>query len=158
MILLYYRSTLVDILHFYNIRLDYAIQENLDNHVILPGRGSTVDTSEIQQGLNMPNGQLDLEPDMIIMLRKTTTLKVLKQIELDLQNFLDPLLNKLEFLVYFHLHNCEMFIKYLKSQITKLSIPDDVVDHSDIIVTIPSAVARPVVPEPQDQLEQVCLA
>ena len=150
------RSTLVDILLFYGIRLDHAIQAHLDKHIILPGRGTTVDETEIQQRLNQPNGQLDLEPEMIIMLRKSTTLKLLRQMELELQNFLYPILNKLEFLVYFHLHNCEMFSKYLKSQIAKLSAPDDVIDEDDIIVVLPSAttVKRQVL-DPHDQLEQV---
>ena len=150
------RSTLIDILLFYGIRLDHAIQAHLDKHVILPGRSTTVDVTEIQQHLNQPNGQLDLEPEMIIMLRKSTTLKLLKEIELELLNFLDPILNKLEFLVYFHLHMCEMFINYLKSQIAKLSALDDDAYNNEIVIVLPSAttVKRPVL-DPHDQLEQV---
>ena len=137
----------------YGVRLDHSLQAKLDAHVILPGRRSTVDPSDIQQGLSQPNGQLDLEPEIIVMLHKSTTLKILKELDLDLQNFLHPILKQLEFLVYFHLHNCEMFSKYLKSQIDKLSTP--VVDESDIALTFPSRTKRHSPPEPNDQLERV---
>ena len=131
-------------LHFYGVRFDDSIQTKLDNHLILPGRGSTVDSSDIQQGLDQP---LDLEPEMVVMLQKSTTLKILKELDLELQNFLHPIFEYFEFLVYFHLHNCEMFSKYLKSQIDKLSEVNKTVAESG--VTLTSA------PEPQDKLEQV---
>ena len=147
-----HRCTLVDMLHFYGIRFDHLIQTKLNDHLILPGRGSTVDSSDIQQGLNQP---LDLEPEMVVMLQKSTTLKVLKQLDLDLQNFLHPIFEHFEFLVYFHLHNCEMFSKYLKSQIDKLFDVNKTVDESGITLAFPNKGKHSPASEPQEQLEKV---
>jgi len=146
---------MVDMLHFYGVRLDHSVQTKLDSHLILPGRRSTVDPSDTQQGLNQPNGQSDLEPEMIVLLHKSTTLKVLQELDVDLQNFLHPIYNQVEFLVYFHLHNCEMFSKYLKSQMDKLSAKDNTVDESDVTLAFPSRNKRRSVLEPNDELVQV---
>ena len=125
-------------LNYYGLRLDHSIQVKLDAHVILPRSVSAVDPSEIQQGLNQLDGQLDLEPDMTIMLRKSTTLKVLRELNLDLQNYLNPICTQLEFLAYFHLHNCEMFIRYLKNQVDNFSSLEITVDNDKVLLAFPS--------------------
>ena len=114
------RCTLVELLSSYDIRFSPTIQTMLDTHLILPGVNSVVTKKEVQQRLNLTGGQLELDPEMILIFRKSMTWKVLHEIFNGLQFFLEPLLPQLDFLVYFHLHNSEMFNKQLLFQINKV--------------------------------------
>jgi len=126
----------VDILNFYGIKLSYTLQTKLDNHLVLPGAGSLAIADDLQQRLN---SQLELEPEMILMLKKSMTWKIIQEIFTDLKSFLKPIMAQLDFLVYFHLHNCEMFSKHLKSQIAKIAAPlEQPVEVSSIMLIIPT--------------------
>ena len=76
---------------------------------------------DVQQRLNQSCSQIELEPEMILLLKKSVSWKMLKEIFNDLQSFLLPIASRLEFLVYFHMHNCEMFSIHLKSQMAAIS-------------------------------------
>ena len=115
------RCTLVDILNFYGIKLSHTLQTKLDTHLVLPGRSSEFTGDDVQQRLNQQNDQLELEPEMILLLKKSMTWKMLKEVFNDLQSFLLPIASQLEFLVYFHMRNCEMFSIHLKSQMAAIS-------------------------------------
>ena len=108
----------MEILNHYGIKLSHALQIKLDTHLNLP-EISTV--NDMQWILNQPNGQLELKPEIVLMLKKSMTWKILQEIFDDLQSFLEPIIMQLEFLVYFHSNNCEMFKDHLKSQIAKIS-------------------------------------
>ena len=67
------------------------------------------------------------------------TLTMLKEIFNDLQLFLEPIASQLEFLVYFHMHNCEMFSKHLKSQMAVISSNlEQPVEESAAMLTLPT--------------------
>ena len=151
------RCTLVEILNFYGIKLSHTLQTELDTHLVLPGRSLGVTEDDIQQRLNQSNGQLELEPEMILLLKKSMTWKMLQELFNDLQSFLLPIASQLEFLVYFHMHNCEMFSKHLKSQIAKISAAnsDQPVDVSSIILTMPTIYTQPSSTDPDEKLKQV---
>ena len=105
----------------YGIRFSPTIQTMLDTHLILPEINSVTTPKDVQQRLNQPYGQLELDPEMILIFRKSMTWNVLHELFDKLQLFLEPILPYLDFLVYFHLHNSEMFNKQLFSQMNKLS-------------------------------------
>ena len=104
----------------YGVRFSPDIQTILDTHLILPGINSVTTPKDVQQRLNQPYGQLELDSEMILIFRKSMTWNVLLELFNKLQSFLEPILPCLDFLVYFHLHNSEMFNKQLFSQINKL--------------------------------------
>lgn len=151
-----FRCTLVEMLNSYGIKLSHTLQTKLDTHLVLPGSGAAVTPDDVQQRLNQPNGQLELESEMILMLKKSMTWRILQEIFNDLQIFLEPIISQLDFLVYFHLHRSEMFIKHLKSQIAKLSASSEQpIDTTGIMLTIPSVIGSQSSSDPDEKLQQV---
>ena len=148
---------MVEILNFYGIKLSHTLQTKLDTHLVLPGRSSGVTEDDMQQRLNQSNSQIELEPEMILLLRKSMTWRILQELFNDLQSFLFPIASQLEFLVYFHMHNCEMFSKHLKSQIAKISAAnaERPVDESSIIVRMPTISTQQSSTDPDEKLQQV---
>ena len=143
----------MDILNSYGVKLSHTLQTKLDTHLVLPGRSSGVTPDDLQQSLNLL--QLDVEPEMILLLKKPMTWKMLNEIFEDLQLFLQPINPQLEFLIYFHVHNSEMFSKHLKSQIAKLSTNPEPVEGSDVLFTMPPAVGTQQSTDPDEKLLQV---
>ena len=112
----------MEMLSCYGIKLSHTLQAKLDTHLVLPDGGPVLTTDHMQQMLNQPDDQFELEPKMILRLKKSVTWKILQDILRDLEEFLEPIVSYLEFLVYFHLHKCEIFSKHLKSQMAKLAV------------------------------------
>lgn len=111
------RCTLVELLSCYDVKLSSTLQAKLDSHLCISVR----DTDNLQQEPCQPNGQAEQKSKMNLDLKKPTTLKILIDIGEDIQSFLKPILEQLEFLVYFHLHKCKIFIRHLNSQIAEAS-------------------------------------
>ena len=151
---------MVEILNFYGIKLSHTLQTKLDTHLVLPGRSSGVTEDDMQQRLNQSNGQIELEPEMILLLRKSMTWRILQELFNDLQLFLVPIASQLEFLVYFHMHNCEMFSKHLKSQIAKISAAnsDRPIDESSVVLIMPTISIQQSSTDPDGKLKQVMLS
>ena len=151
------RCTLIEILNCYGIKLSHTLQTKLDSHLVVPGKSPGVTPDDLQERPNQLNDQLDLEPEMMLLFKKSMTWKILQEIFNDLQLFLQPIASQLEFLVYFHMHNCEMFSKHLKSQIVKiLANPEQPVEMSAVIFTIPSTVGtQQSSTDPDEILQQV---
>ena len=133
-----FRCTLVEMLSCYGIKFSRTLQAKLDTHLVLPERGPVITTDYMQQILHhQPIGQTELNPEITLRLKKSVTWKILQEIFNDLQIFLEPLMSHLEFLAYFHLHNCEMFSKHLKSQMAKLAAHSvEPVEESTIQLTL----------------------
>ena len=96
------------------MKLSSSLQAKLDSHLCISVRG----TDNLQQETCQPNGQVE---KLSLDLKKPTTLKILIDIGEDLQSFLKPIFEQLEFFVYFHLHKCKIFIRHLKNQIAEAS-------------------------------------
>ena len=107
----YIRCTLEELLSCYGVKLSSTVQGKLDGHLCISVRG----TDNLHQEPCQPNGQAVQKFD----LKKPTTLKILIDIGKDLQSFLKPIVEQLEFLVYFHLHKCKIFIKHLNIRIAE---------------------------------------
>ena len=111
----------MEVLWSYDVRFSPDIQTMVDDHLILPGISSVTTSMDVQQRLNQPYGELELDPEMILIFRKSMTWNVLRELFGKLQVFLKPILPYLDFLVYFYLHDSEMFTKQLLFQRNKLS-------------------------------------
>ena len=140
----------------YGIKFSHTLQAKLDTHLVLPDGGPVIITDDMQQILHHQQiGQTELEPEMILRLKKSVTLKILQEIFNDLQIFLEPLMSHLEFLAYFHLHNCEMFSKHLKLQMAKLAANSvESVEESAVKLTLSSVGTTELSTE---KLFQVCI-
>lgn len=149
------RCTLVEMLSSYGVRFSPAIQTMLDTHLILPGTNSVTIPKDVQQRLNQPNSQLELDPEMILILRKSMTLKVLQTIFHDLKLFLEPLLPQLDFLVYFHLQSSEMFHKQLLSRLNKVSPSVQATEMSSIMSLAVNF--KQLSTDPAEKLKEVCM-
>ena len=118
---MYYRcKTLMEILSCYDVQLTPALKEMLDQYIVLPGESPSVATKILQQKLSSQI-HCSLDSKYILSLKMSTTWKILKKLCHSLEEFLKPFSENLEFLVYFHLHKCEMFKDYLKCQLTEKS-------------------------------------
>ena len=123
--------------NFYGVKLSHTLQTKLDTHLVLPGRSSGINEDDVQQRLNQQNSQI--EPEMILLLKRSMTLKILKELVYDLQSFLEPIASQLEFLVYFHMHNCEIFREHLKSQMAAISSNlEQPVQESAAVLALPT--------------------
>ena len=143
----------MELLSEYDIRLSPALQTMLDAHLILPGVNSAISAKDVQQRLNQPNCQLELDPEMILIFRKSMTLKVLQTIFCDLKLLLKPLLPQLDFLVYFHLHNSEMFHKQLLCGLNKVPPSVPVMETSSIMSL--AADVEQLSTDPAEKLKEV---
>lgn len=112
----------MEVLHLYDIKFEPTIQNLLDTHIILPRMNCDFTTEDAQQRLNLHDSQLDLDPEAILIFRKSVTWKVLQEILQKMQLFLKPVLKEVDFLVYFYLHKSEIFHKHLLYRINELSV------------------------------------
>ena len=115
------RCVLVELLLDYGIQLSHSLRTKIVNHLVLSGRESISNTDNLQEELSQPNSQRKQGPKVILRLCKSMTLEVLENIVENLQSFLKPISEQLNFLVYFHLRKCKMFSRFLKNQIAELS-------------------------------------
>lgn len=111
----------MDLLNCYDTELSHSIQSKLGDHLFLKRRDSISDVDFPQQEIQLPYNILEQETKIIFKMGKPVTLKLLLSIIGDLNAFLEPILEQLDFLVYFHLHNCAMFTRHLMSQMTVIS-------------------------------------
>ena len=109
----------MEILNCYGVRLSNNLQVLLHKYVVLPGEKYP---NDVQQKLSQSDYQVDLKPEDILLLRTSTTVQVLQELHCGLEDFLRPFLSNIEFLVYFHLHNCKLFCNFLNCQIAKMSM------------------------------------
>ena len=114
------RCLFVELLNSYGVKLSNTLQSKLNNHLVI-SRKDSVTNNDLQQVMSEPNSQFEQESKIRVRLCKSMTLEILIGIVEDLQSFLEPILEQIEFLVYFHLHGCAMFSRHLKSQIVEIS-------------------------------------
>ena len=111
----------MELLNSYGIKLSNTLQSKLNNHLVISRKDSVTNTNDLQQKISEPNSQLEQESKIHVRLYKSVTLEILVNLVDDLQSFLKPILEQIEFLVYFHLHDCTMFSRHLRSQIVEIS-------------------------------------
>ena len=123
--------TLRKLLSIYGLKVNHTLQTMLDTHLVMPGEDSSGHKADdLQQTLNDMHHHVEFQ--VIVQLKTSATCKVLVQLYAELRSFVKPILKYLDFLVYFHLHNCELFNKYLFHQIAAVFASKSVVDPSAI--------------------------
>ena len=115
----------MEMLNSYGVKFNQNISMMLESCVVLPGVGSSIYASDVQQKLNQTCSEIELEPDLILSLRKSVTWKMLLRLLTELESFLSPIWDHLDFFVYFYLNNGEVFSKYLKYQLATSKTPVD---------------------------------
>ena len=112
----------MDLISCYDTELSRTIQFKLGDQLFLRRRDSVDGVHVPQQEIMIPYDLLEQEkPTIILMLGKSVTLKFLLCLRDDFNLFLKPILEQLDFLVYFHLHSCALFKRHLISQMAELS-------------------------------------
>ena len=127
----------MEMLNCYGVKFSNAILTMLETYVVLPGVGSSIYASDVQLKLNQSCSEIELDPEWILSLRKSVTWKILLTLLTDLESFLDPIWDQLNFFAYFHLYNCEVFSKYLKYQMAMKSTSKISVDISAVKILLP---------------------
>ena len=108
--------------------------------------------------MSQPNGQLKQGPKIVLRLYKSMTMEVLEDIVKNLQSFLKPINEQLNFLVYFHLHKCKMFSRFLKNQIAELSAySEQSGEVSTALLSLPTVSTRQSCSDTNKKLLQVTL-
>ena len=120
----------MEMLNSYGVKFNQNISTMLESCVVLPGVGSSIYASDVQQKLNQTCSEIELEPELILSLKKSVTWKKLLTLFTDLESFLSPIWDHLDFFVYFYLNNGEVFSKYLKYQMAFVSTSRTPVDKS----------------------------
>ena len=107
--------TLSAILSDNGVAFPKDLQDNLTKYVLCPG-----ETKELVGGLmerEIPHnttGQFNAGHDISLKLSRTVCLRDLEKLVNDLQGFLEPILDRMDMLVFFRLHHSVMFEMYQK--------------------------------------------
>ena len=107
--------TLLTLLAENGVSFPKDLHDTLTDYVLFPG-----ETKEVVGGLlenevpSSTTGQFNAGYDISLKLSKKLTLKDLNRLVDDLLAFLQPILDRMDMLVFFRLHHSDMFDKYLK--------------------------------------------
>lgn len=151
----YRHATLIDLLEMYKVKLNHTLETMIKSYLILPGEDSLACSDELQQNLIQVHHQLEVEPETILLLKRPVTLKILKELLNELKKFIRPILSKVNFFVYFTLHNCDIFRKYLNYQLDMMSCSQCPVKVSDVQLTIVSVYSQVSFTDPDEKIVQV---
>jgi len=147
----------MQMLDVYGVRLSCSLHNMLKTYVVLPGEDSSDD---IQKNLVQSHRKLENESKTHLFLKKSVASKILRKLYTALMEFVNPIFNKLEMFLYFYLHNCEVFSKYLKYQLTLISRSQCSVKQSQFKLALPPASSSVSCQEslidPDKKIAQVC--
>jgi len=125
--------TLRKLLSEYGLRVNNTLQKMLDTHLVVLGEDTlSYKADDLQLMLHEIHHQVEFQ--QILHMKKSMTFKILVELYAELRSCVKPIMNYLDFLVYFYLHNCELFNKYLNHQISTLSASKSIVDSSTVEV------------------------
>ena len=121
--------TLPALLSKYGVELPPHIQEEISKKVIFPGEENVPRHLYLLNAIPSPQVRL-FEPgqDIKLKLSKAMSLADLQQLHINLKTILDPLFPCLDALVFFHLHQSEIFENHLLKRlqmITSSSVPTE---------------------------------
>lgn len=112
--------TLSSLLADNGVHFPAALQDILTKYVLLPGEYKEVVGGLLEKEFpHSTTGQFNAGHDISLKLSKMMGLSDLIKLVDDLQNFLQPIFDRLEMLIFFHLHQSVMFDKYQKLYLRK---------------------------------------
>ena len=115
--------TLSSLFSKYGVALPPKVQDVISRHVIYPNDHSK--KQKLVNAISLPHSRV-FEPgqDIILNFTQEFTLSGLQKLNEELASFLEPFCNSLDMLVFFHLHQSEMFEKHLLKRLQSIVEPD----------------------------------
>ena len=123
--------TLPSLLSKYGVAIPPGVQDSIEKYVIFPNERSVPNKQKLINVIPAPNAR-QFEPghDITLNLMQEFTLSGLQKLIEDLANFLEPLYECLNMLVFFHLHQSEMFEKHLLRHLETIIEPSSSIAQS----------------------------
>ena len=113
------RCILTSLLNMYGIGFPKALQVRLEQFIILPGESTNPTKLTLQQHTLAPSITGKFKPPQPISLLLTEGFTVIKMGELirELEHFLAPIQDYMDMLIFFTLHDSELFSTYLRQSV-----------------------------------------
>ena len=124
--------TLPSLLQCWGVALPPYLLDPISRHILLPGENKAGELLDNQPLANI-SGIFQPGHDISLKLTKALTLHKLSDLVEGLKTFLQPIKDVLDMLVFFKLHPCKMFDKYLQVYLLKESKPEVSDQHSTTI-------------------------
>ena len=124
--------TLTSLLQCWGVALPPHLLDPISQHILLPGEKKAGELLDNQPLANI-SGIFHPGHNISLKLTKTLTLHELFDLVQRLKTFLQPIRDALDMLVFFKLHPCKMFDKYLQVYLQKESKPEVSGQHSTTI-------------------------
>ena len=119
--------TLLTLMAQHGISFPKCIHNDLTKYVLFPGEKKEEVKDLLESEIpSSTTGQFNAGQDVSLKLSKKVTLKKLTTLVDDLQDFLNPILDCMNMLVFFCLHHSDMFDNYLK-----LFLEKEAKEHND---------------------------
>ena len=103
----------------YGIGLPKALQVQLEGFIVLPGESANPTKMTLQQHTLAPSitGKFQPPQPISLMLTKGFTLKIMETFMQELETFLTPIKDSMEMLIFFSLHDSQLFSAYVKQEL-----------------------------------------
>ena len=105
--------TLPALLAHYGVSLPLHLQEVISKHVLFPGEDKPLVGQLLHNKLPIGNGMFQPSHEIALNLTRAITLRKLLELIQDIMTLLQGILENLDFLVFFHLQQSEIFEKHL---------------------------------------------
>ena len=116
--------TLLEILHSYGVTFPPKVQEVFEQKIIFPGDEKMVPGEQRIINIVSPSVKKMFNPGQNIYLKLTRSflLKDLEKLLEDIQEYLEPVFDHIDMLVFFYLHRSEMFRKHLLKSLDNYNV------------------------------------
>ena len=103
----------------YGIGLPKALQVQLEGFIVLPGESANPTKMTLQRHTLAPSitGKFQPPQPISLMLTKGFTLKMMETFMQGLEMFLTPIKDSMEMLIFFSLHDSQLFSAYVKQEL-----------------------------------------
>ena len=103
----------------YGIGLPKALQVQLEGFIVLPGESANPTKMTLQRHTLAPSitGKFQPPQPISLMLTKGFTLKMMETFMQELETFLTPIKDSMEMLIFFSLHDSQLFSAYVKQEL-----------------------------------------
>jgi len=117
------RRILTSILNMYGISLPEDLQKNMEKFIVLPGEKAS---SALQRHPMQPSiaGKFQPPQPVSVTLSEGFTVKILAKFVQKLKDFLAPIEENMDMLIFFTLHDSKLFSAYLKYELQARNVKD----------------------------------
>ena len=114
---------LPELLLNYGVNFPIEIKDSFQSKVIFPGTKQTIPKElKLSNAITAStNGEFEPGQDVALVITKSFSLYDLQKLLEDIGRFLEPIIDHMEMLVFFHLHKSEVFIKHLHKHLNDIT-------------------------------------